>query len=264
MAGLSITAAWNETAAFMGREGRLVLPVGFMLIALPGAIVQAATPTPQPNQLPEPGLWLALVPFALVATLIGNLAISVLALRPGISVGEALQRGAARFLPVLGAALLVGLGSMLAMLPVVLLAAGAAVALGIPALAAIPALLILPLLIFAWTRLLLANPVGAVEAGGPIAILKRSWALTAGHFWQLLGFLILLLIAAMVASGAIAAVGGTLIALAFGPPRPDSLSFYLVLILSTLVQAVLASVFGVMVARLYAQLAPPDRSPVFT
>ncbi len=264
MAGLSITDAWNETAAFMRREGRLVLPVGFMLIALPGAIVQAATPPTQPNELPEPGAWLALVPFAIVATLIGNLAISVLALRPGTSVGEAIQRGARRVLPVLGAALLIGLGSMLAMLPVVLLAAGVAVALGVPALAVIPALLVIPLLIFLWTRLLLANPIGAVEAGGSIAILKRSWALTAGRFWQLLGFLILLLIVAMVASGAIAAVGGSLITLTVGPPRPDTLSFYLVLILSTLVQAVLASVFGVMVARIYAQLAPPDPGPIFT
>ena len=125
--------------------------------------------------------------------MIGNLAISVLALRPGVSVGEAIQQGARRFLPVLGAALLIGLASMLAMLPVVLLAAaGLAVALGIPALAAIPALLMIPLLVFLWTRLLLANPIGAVEPGGPVAILKRSWALTAGRFWQLLGFLILL------------------------------------------------------------------------
>jgi len=264
MAGLSITDAWNETAAFMGREGRLVLPVGFMLIALPGAIVQAATPATRPNELPEPGAWLALVPFAIVATLIGNLAISVLALRPGISVGEAIRQGARRFPPVLGAALLIGLASMLAMTPIVLLAAGAAVALGNPALAAIPVLLVIPLLVFLWTRLLLANPVGAVEPGGPVAILRRSWALTAGRFWQLLGFLILLLIVALVASGAVAAVGGTLITLAFGPPRPDSLSFYLLLILSTLVQTVLASVFAVMVARIYAQLAPADPGPVFT
>ncbi len=264
MAGLSITDAWNETAAFMRREGRLVLPVGFMLIALPGAIVQAATPTTQPNELPEPGAWLALVPLAIVATLIGNLAISVLALRPGVSVGEAILQGARRFLPVLGAALLIGLASMLAMMPVVLLAAGAAVALGNPALAAIPVLLVIPVLVFLWVRLLLANPVGAIETGGPVAILRRSWALTAGRFWQLSGFLLLMLIVALVASGAIAAVGGTLITLAFGPPRPDSLSFYLVLILSTLVQAGLASVFGVMVARIYAQLALPDPGAVFT
>lgn len=264
MAALSITTAWNETAAFMGREGRLVLPVGFMLIALPGAIVQAATPVAQPNELPEPGLWLALVPFALVATLIGNIAISVLALRPGTSVGEAIQRGALRFLPVLGAALLIGLLSMLVLVPVMLLAAGASVALGNPAIAALPVLLMIPVLIFLWIRLLLANPIGAVERGGPVAILKRSWALTAGRFWSLLGFLALLVIVALVASGTVAAVGGTLITLAVGPPRPDSLSFYLVLILSTLVQAVLVSIFGVMIARIYAQLAPPDPGAAFT
>ena len=264
MAGLSITDAWNETVAFMGREGRLVLPVGFMLIALPGAIIQVATPATRPNELPEPGLWLAFVPFAIALTLIGNLAISVLALKPGTSVGEAIQQGVRRFLPVLGAVLLIGLASMLAMAPVVLLAAGAAVALGNPALAVVPVLFVIPLLIFLWTRLLLANPIGAVEPGGPVAILKRSWALTTGGFWRLLGFLILLLIVGLVASGAVGAVGGTLIALAFGPIRPDSLSFYLTLILSTLVQAGLASIFAVMVARIYAQLVPPDPGRVFT
>jgi len=263
MPALSITDAWNETAAFMGREARLVLPVGFMLVALPGAIVQAATPATQPNQLPEPGLWLALVPFAIVATLIGNLAISVLALRPGTSVGEAIQQGARRFLPVLGAALLIGLASMLVMAPILVIAGLAAAALGAPALAAIPVLLVIPLLVFLWTRLLLANPIGAVEAGGPVAILKRSWALTAGRFWRLFGFLIMLLLVAMVASAAVTVVGGTVIRLGFGPPRPDNLSFYLELIIATLVQACLASIFAVMVARIYAQLAPADRSPVF-
>lgn len=262
MAGLSITAAWNETAAFMAREARLVLPVGFMLIALPGAIVQAATPAAPPGELPEPGLWLALVPFAFIATLIGNLAISVLALRPGTSVGEAIQRGVQRFLPVFGAAMLAGLGLMLALVPVVLVAGAAAVA-GGQALAVVPVLMIIPLLIFFWIRLLMLNPVGAAEAGGPVAILKRSWALTAGRFWQLLGFLVLLLIVALVASGAVAAVGGTLITVTLGPPLPDTLSFYLLLILSALVQAVLASIFGVMIARIYAQLAPPDPGEVF-
>lgn len=264
MTGLSINTAWNETMAFMGREGRLVLPVGFMLIALPGALVQAAIPVTPPNQLPEPGAWLLLVPLAIVATLIGNLAITLLALRPGISVGEAIQHGARRFPVVLGAALLIGLASALVMIPVVVLAAGAAVALGNPGLAAIAGLPMVALLVFLWTRLLMLNPVGAVESLGPVAILRRSWALTQGHFWRLFSFLILLLVVAMVASMAVGAVGGLVVVLLAGPPAPGSLSFYLVLILSTLVQAVLSSVFAVMVARIYTQFVPPDRSPVFT
>ncbi|MGE0179579.1 MAG: hypothetical protein AB7O91_07150 [Sphingomonas sp.] len=264
MAGLSITNAWNETMVFMGREARLVLPVGFMLIALPGALLQAAMPVTPPNQLPEAGLWLALVPVAIAATLIGNLAISLLALRPGTSVGEAIQHGARRFLVVFAAALLVGLASMLALLPVFILAGGAAMATGNPGVAAIPVLLALPLLAFLWVRLLMLNPIGAAEPIGPVAILQRSWTLTRGHFWRLFGFLVLLLLVAIVASGAIAAIGGIFVVLLAGPPVPGSLSFYLVLILSTLVQAVLSSVFAVTIARIYLQLVPPDRSPVFT
>ena len=264
MAALSINTAWNETMAFMGREARLILPVGFMLIALPGALVQAAMPVTPSNQLPEPGLWLALVPVAIAATLIGNLAISLLALRPGTSVGEAIQHGARRFPAVLGAALLVGLASMLVMVPVVVLAAGAAVALGNPGLAAIAGLPMVALLVFLWTRLIMLNPVGAVEPLGPVAILRRSWSLTQGHFWRLFAFLILLLLVAMVASAAVAAVGGLVVVVLAGPPAPGSLSFYLVLILSALVQAVLSSVFAVTVARIYVQLVPADRSQVFT
>lgn len=263
MPALSINTAWNETMVFMGREARLILPIGFMLIALPGALIQAAMPVAPPNQLPEPGPWLALVPVAIAATLIGNIAISLLALRPGTSVGEALQHGARRFLVVLGAALLVGIATFAAMVPVVLLAAGAAAALGNPALAVIPALLLIPVLVFLWTRMLLLNPVGAVEPLGPVEILKRSWRLTEGHFWRLFGFLVLLVVVALVASGAVGAVGGIVIVLLAGPLAPGSLSFYLVLILSALVQALLSSVFGVTVARIYAQLAA-DRSQVFT
>lgn len=264
MAPLSINTAWNETTAFMAREARLVLPVGFMLIAFPGALVQAAMPVTPPNELPEPGTWLLLVPLAIIATLVGNLAISLLALRPGISVGEAIQHGARRSPVVLGAALLVGLISALVMLPVIVLAAGAAVALGNPGLAAIAGLPMLALLVFLWTRLLMLNPIGALEPLGPVAILRRSWALTKGYFWRLFAFLILLLVVAMVASAAVGAIGGILVVLLAGPPTPGSLSFYLVLILSTLVQAVLSSVFAVMVARIYAELVPQDRSPVFT
>ena len=139
----------------------------------------------------------------------------MLALRPGrASAKRTAGRGVSA---VLGAALLIGLGAILGD-PACLAVMWRAVALGIPALAVIPVLLAIPLLVFLWTRLLLANPIGAMEPGGPVTILKRSWALTAGRFWQLLGFLILLMIVAIVASGAIAAVGGSLIALTSGRP----------------------------------------------
>ena len=45
MANLSITTAWNETVAFIAREARLVLPIAFLLLALPGAAMQLVIDT---------------------------------------------------------------------------------------------------------------------------------------------------------------------------------------------------------------------------
>ena len=108
MANLSITAAWEESVAFVRREGRLLFPVSFMLIALPVAVTEALTPASAAGQPPAGGAWLVLFPVALLLSAIGNVAITSLALRPGISVGEALRHGAAR-LPALLPGLAIGL-----------------------------------------------------------------------------------------------------------------------------------------------------------
>jgi hypothetical protein len=263
MARLSISEAWSETAAFVKREGRLIYPIGFLLIALPGALLRTSVPVMVPGQLPEPGLWLALLPVAIILTLIGNIAISRLALRPGTSVAESLQHGARRFVTLFLAALLTGLALMVIALPLVFLLAAVAAAAGNPAIAASGAILFLPVFAFIWTRLILMTPIAAAEEGGPVAVIRRSWALTAGKFWTLLGFLALLVLVALVVSLAVGVIFGSIIVLAAGQPLPGSLSAWLILIVSALVQAVLSSVFAVVIARVYAQLAPPDRAGVF-
>lgn len=263
MANLSITTAWNETAAFVAREAQLVLPVGFLLLALPGAVLQMLMPTPVPGELPQAGAWLAAVPVAIVISLIGTIAITLLALRPGTSVGEALQHGARRLIPIFLAILLLALGAMLLMVPVMMLFGGLAVAAGNPAIAALAALAVLPAALFLWVRFALMTPIAAAEPIGPIAIIQRSWALSRGHFWKLLGFLVLLVIAAMVISIAVGALVGIVVFLIAGTPTPGSVGSYLMLIVSALVQAVVSTVFAVMIARVYAQLAGTGTSDVF-
>ena len=44
MPSLSITRAWNETVEFVRQEARLLLPVAFMLVALPVALMEAIAP----------------------------------------------------------------------------------------------------------------------------------------------------------------------------------------------------------------------------
>src|SRR5690606_23256204 len=154
------TTAWNEAAAFVAREARLLFPLSFMLIALPVAAMSAFTPTPTAEgELPGAGLWLLLLPVAAIASMIGNIAISHLALRPGASVGEGIARGAQRFAMLLLAAILLGIAgailffviAMIVMLLVPGAMAGAQAGAPTPALAmatGLMFLLILPVIVY--------------------------------------------------------------------------------------------------------------------
>ena len=84
-------------------------------------------------------------------------------------------------------------------------------------------LLFLVVLIFVSVRLLPLMAVVASEGIGPFASLKRSFALTAGHFWRLFGFLILLMIAFLILAVTVGAVIGALVTLTLGEPEPWTL-----------------------------------------
>ena len=276
MANLSISTAWNETVEFVRRESRLLFPLAFMLVALPSAILKTVQPLPpSPGEAPPMGPWLLVIPLVVVATLVGNLAISWLALRPGASVGEAIRRGARRFLPLIGAALLLALaGAILffiaAMVAVVLVpGALAAAQAGAPAPAMVGAvlvtmLIIAPVLIFVGARMVALTPAAAVEEGGPIALLQRSWRLTAGHTWKLIAFLLLIGITVSVLGLVIEAVAGSLFIVLAGPARPGSASMVLIATVMAIVNTVVAVYLASLIARIYAQLAGDEKVAVFT
>jgi hypothetical protein len=99
--------------------------------------------------------------------------------------GEALQLGLSRFLPLLGLAILYGLGLALGFV-----------------------LLVVPFffLIVMWAVVV---PACVVEGLGPIASMSRSTQLTKGHRWKIFGIIILLLI--------VSAIGSKLIPLILAP-----------------------------------------------
>ena len=270
MANLSISTAWNETAEFLKREAGLILPIAFLLIAVPGALMQILMPEPAtPGAIPEAGAWLLIFPVAIIASMIGTIAISTLALRPGTSVGEALQRGMRRFIMLFLASLLLGIVFALIAIPLFLVIAGGAVFAGglDPAAVAGPIVLVMlilfVILLALWVRLMLMTPVAAAEEVGPVAIIQRSWNLTSGRFWKLLGFALLLMIVGIVIVFAITAIIGILIFALAGSPEPGSTSMILMTIVSALLQSVLSAVFVTMIARIYAQLAGTPPAEVF-
>jgi membrane-anchored glycerophosphoryl diester phosphodiesterase (GDPDase) len=106
-------------------------------------------------------------------------------------------------------------------------------------------------------RLLLASPIASLEGLGPVAILKRSWQLSAGHFWRLFGFLILFLIAAIVVLGVVSMIAGLIAAVA-GEAEPFSVAALIVALLTSVASAAVTTVFVVMLTRMYVQLAGRD------
>jgi hypothetical protein len=276
MANLSITQAWNETAEFVQREAGLIFPISFLLLALPNALLEAFTPAPAvPGQAPAAGLWLLLVPALIVASLIGNIAISYLALRPGASVGEALRRGARRMLPLLAAGILIAIAFIVlffvfAIIAVMLIpgAMTAAQQGGAPTPAMVTAVVIvfvaiLPVALYFLARLLLVTPIAAAESAGPFGMMGRSWSLTAGFVWKLIGFLLLVGILVGVLTAAIRAVAGILFALVAGPLDPGSTSAWLVIVVMSLVNMVIAAYLPSLTARIYAQLSGAGTTEVF-
>ena len=260
MRGLSISAAWEETRDILARDGRLLTTVALALIALPTTV----------NTLINPGgvnaattpLWMDCV--ALVAYLIalaGQLALIRLALGPSITVGGAIAHGVRR-LPVYIAAVILVVVFLVLVLVIISLVLGA---LGVrvdrqisaqmnPA-SLVAVLLFLAIFIFLFVRMVLSAPVASAEHLGPIAILKRSWQLTEGHWWQLFGFLVIFFVGAALVVLAIGSAAGVVIGLLFGKVQAMSAPALVLALIDAFVSAAITTLFAVMLARLYLQLA---------
>jgi hypothetical protein len=263
MAALSISRAWDDTKARISGEGRLLATVAAALLLLPQAVVAVVAP-PQELSGVAASSWVNLLVFiAALLGIIGQLAIIRLSQVSGMSVGEAISHGLRRFLPVLGAILLLSIGVFLVTLLLVLLLGGlqgvqdaeaGAMTTGVM----LAALVIVLLALTIGPKFLMMMPVAAAERGGPIHILKRSWSLSNGHYFRLLAFIFLIVVAAIVVVIATQLVAGSVLVVLFGELRPLSVGALLYALLFASAQAAFAVVIAIMLARLYSQLAEDE------
>lgn len=262
MPKLSITAAWNESADYLRDHFGALFTLAVALITLPNVALQAFGPAAvrTPGAAAEPGLWMLLLPVVLVLGITGSLAVSTLALGRAATIGEAIGHGFRRVLPMI-VVVLIFLVALCAVLILLVLATGlkpADLLAPTPATAgkvALAMLVFLALVLFFGVRLLLLTPVAAAESAGPAAIIARSWALTRGHYWRLLGFFLLVAIAASVVALVAKLAVGFVVALVAGPPAPGSAGGLVMLLVAGLINAVFLVVMTTMVARIYLQLA---------
>lgn len=247
---LSVSRAWEETRAVLRQDGRLIVTVALALLVLPGTIVNMVTPRAAQGQLPEPGTWSFVWVLGMLIGLVGHLAIARLALG-GFTVGGAIRQAAAR-MPIYF------LSQLLWMLPF-----AAVFVLLLPNLrqqdpsstAALLFLLTFVIFMFLAVRMLLSLPIASAEAAGPIAILRRSWQLSAGNWWRLFGFLMLFLIGASILVLSTAAMTGLLAEAALGGTGPYSVGALLVSLAGQIVESAAYVILVVMLTRLYLQRA---------
>ncbi len=263
MSELSISKAWTETGQFLGREAGLVLPVALLLLALPPAAERLLLPPPGGEEsLGQLGLGLLFTLIVLVTSLIGSISISHLALRPGLSVGEALRRGVSRFPSLLGASLLMTIPIIIVAMIVVLAIAPNAPVMRAPfdPYSMPPALLwaitlFTLTLLFLWVKLSMGTPVTSEERAGPVEIIKRSWSLTKGNYWKLLGTYLAVMIVTSLVIMALTSGLGVLVFLAAGPPAFGNAAFIAITLIEVFLQTIMVTLLIVLIARIYAQLA---------
>lgn len=261
MPNLSISKAWEETRDIVRRDGRLLAILSLALIGLPSLVLAVTMPQDRAAMEVRPvGETVAFLVAALIA-LLGQLALARMALQPSISVGGAISHGLSRMLPLMGAAILATFAIFALCIPLVGVAAAMGVSQGAASAGALPAAVIVVMLatiaaaIYLAVRLLLMTPVAAAERISSIAILARSWDLTRGHFWRLLGFIVMVLCALVLVSLAVALVVGSLVIMMFGAVEPFSLAALIVGLVQAILSAAFTALFVVMAIRIYVQLS---------
>jgi hypothetical protein len=259
---ISISKAWDETRTFLARERALLYPIVLALLVVPDAVVGLIEPVAPAGEQPAPGGWMIVAAISLLLSLLGQLAIIRLALGWEGRVSDALRLAFQRLWTVLGAYLILGLVGAAIAVPLML-------ALGVREGASPPvgaAALVITMMILAFllivARFLPMAALALEEKHRPWTLLGRSWSLTQGSYWRLLGFFLIFLVGTLVLAIAVNSVCSLLFTLVLGPSEPFTVSRLLISIADGVAQGIIQTVYAVMLARIAKQLvATPGEVP---
>ncbi|SEJ76684.1 hypothetical protein SAMN05518849_11356 [Sphingobium sp. AP50] len=259
MTTMSIGKAWEESLAFIKREGHLLFPVALLFLSVPLAIVQQMIPANymqlQPGQTleslpPLPASVSLGVIVGAVVMLIGSLSVYALALRPGISVGEAIRLALSRLGILIGASAIVGLALVLAIFLAAMVGGLLAVALGKGAGVQLTILLMTGLILYASARLVPLSAVVIDRRSGVIASLRESLALTRGQVGRMILFLVISMVLIFIIQFAVQAAVGVVGTLLLGKDSGRAVTDLVVALASGILNVYLM----VLTARIYRQL----------
>ena len=251
---------WDDSVSFVRRESALLIPLALATLYVGDVVAGLATGSTGSDE-PRPLAAIAIFAAA-IWSIVGQLSIVSLVLKPGQSVGEALGHGMARLGKVVLVALLIGLCIFVALMPV----AVAAVMSGanpqnpdslrnLPGWVSLLMVAILGALLWLGVRLSLMNALIVDRNPGVIASLKGGFALTRGIAARLFLVVLLYVVVLAVLSSAVRFVAGTLFALvgnALGSPFAGSV---LTLLVSGIVTTAMSLIAIVFLAMLYKRMS---------
>jgi hypothetical protein len=263
MPQLSISRAWEESRAIFARDGGLLTAVALAMLVLPETVAGLIRP-PIGGNVSYAARIITIL--AGMIGLAGQLAIVRLAIGPSTTVGQAIQHGIRRFLPTFGAVLTLVLAFALIAIPVLLLLIWLRVV-GMPvegqqpppSFATFSFVIAIAALLLS-IKFSLVVPVSVAEQPGPFAIIKRSWNLTSGNYWRLLGFMLLMVVSAIIVLLAAQFVGLFAARLLAGNITPLSLAALVLALFQAVASAGMTILFALMLARIYLQLAGRDHA----
>lgn len=265
MRRMSVSKAWEDSRRILAGDGRLLIAVALGLLVLPGVVSGVVLP-PAGSEPSVAARILSLV--AAFIGIIGQLALVRLAIGPSTTVGQSIAHGARRFPATLGALILLMVAIALFLIPImmVLIAAGliempTAGVQPSPSFGLAVLVLVIASLLVA-VKFMLSVPIASAEDIGSFAILKRSWQMTKGNYWGLLGLEVLLLIAALALLLSAEAVGGVIAQAIGGDVAPFTVAALILSLFTALAQAAFTVLATVMLARIYVQLARDPGQPV--
>lgn len=281
MARVNVSAVWDRSTEFLADNLGAIMPIALAWIAAPVALYTAIAPLAADGlSITAVFVHLAGIVIGLV-TLWGKLQIIALAIAPDRPPAGARALATARLPVVIGLTLLMAAVVVLLMMPILvalgvsgidisaMIKAGQA---GTPApvpemspalggFIALYALALLPVLLWAAARLALLNGVALAERLG-VNSFARSYSLTRGNGWALVGLLILLAVVSGVAALAAKTVFGSLLGLVLGGEGQITIASVITAIVTALVSTAFAVLASAFVGKFYLAARAHDPVPV--
>ncbi|QQV78139.1 hypothetical protein H5J25_05310 [Sphingomonas aliaeris] len=259
---ISMGNVWDRTTEFLGDHLSTIVPVALLAIVLPSALSTLIEPVARAGASAAVMVNLAALILGIVG-IWGQLFVVALALQPGAGRGAAMRVAGSRLLPLIGIIVILMLAVFALMLPVPI----ALIATGFDMRAAminpqptvspsagwfitVYLIVLIPLMIFVTARLLLLTSVIVAERRG-IGVIRRSFALTRGMVWKIIGVTILYGIVVLVAMMAARTVFGSVLRIVLGGEGLITPATVLTAVVLAIVQAIFVVLASAFCAQLY-------------